>query len=489
MAISIPFAQGFNVSESLPESSQECVNLFPSPPQTNTITDMALFGTSGLVEKTAAAASEFNRESHVLSEILYEVNGNNLYRIDESFDAFGVPSYAAVQVNGAVPLPGDQRVIIADNGDQMCIVVPELDIQFNAWIFTVADGLVQISDSDFDGPVSTVAYVDGFFSFTKKAGNKWFISELRDGSDYLATDFADAEVDPDPIRSQFVLRNQLYIWGSQTGEPFQNLGGSGFPFQRIEGGVIQKGIAAPNSMVELDDAMIWIGSGVNEQAAIWKSAGGKPEKLSTSAIDNQIRQYPRADVTNAYALKYSQAGNFFVAFTFPHQETFTYNLTSGLWFTQESSNDNKRIPWRVTSISEAYGELWVGDSISEKIGIIDKDTFVEYDDIEFRRRFSTPPMGNGGNPLFSDSVELLMETGTATQTGQGSEPKARMSFSDDGGRTFNSPISRLIGKIGEYTNRVIWNRLGRAPRERAYRFEFSDPVKIVVLKAEINADG
>jgi hypothetical protein len=394
-----------------------------------------------------------------------------------------------VNVNGAVSIPGDERVITSDNGTQICIVVPEDDQTFNAWIYTEAGGLVQISDLDFNGPVGTVVYIDGYFLFTTQDGTQFFISALRDGFNYNALDFGTAEVDPDPNKAAFVLINQLFIFGSETTESFQNVGGSGFPFVRIQGQVLQKGILAPNSVAEVDSEMMWIGSGNNEQPAIWASAGGKPRKVSTSAIDNQLRQYPDSDVENAYVLKYSQGGNFFVAYTFPNQATFTYNLTSGLWFTQESDNSGTPIPWRVASVEAAYGELFVGDTISEKIGIIDKEAFTEYDDVEFKRRFSLPPVGNGGMPMFSDSVELLMETGTATQNGQGSDPQISMSFTDNGGRSFNTPMMRSVGRIGEYSTRVIWNRLGRASRERSYRFEISDPIKPVILKMELNSDG
>ena len=214
MATPLPFAQGFYVSESLPISAQECVNFYPNIPQTGTVTQQSLFGTPGLVEIATAGAEETNRGLHVFNAIPFAVNGENLYRIDRSFDAFGVASFNAVQVNGATALPGTERVQMADNGEsggQMCIILPEGTNQFNAFIFTTAGGLVQITNFDFDGPVSSVVYIDGFFLFTKTDGNKFFISALRDGFSYLATDFADAEVDPDPIQAASVLHNELLI--------------------------------------------------------------------------------------------------------------------------------------------------------------------------------------------------------------------------------------------------------------------------------------
>jgi len=484
----LPFAQGFYVSESLPISAQECINYYPNPPQTSTITEMALFNTPGLVEKTAAATGEFNRGSHKLADILYQVNGNNLYRIDRTVNAFGPDTFAAVAVNGAVSIPGEKRVQIIDNGVQMAIIVPEETQKFNVWIFTVAGGLVQLSDVDFNGPVSAGVYIDSFFLFTKKDGKQFFISASNDGFSYNALDFATAAVDPDPIKAPFVLRNQLFIFGSQTAESFQNIGGSGFPFQRIQGQVIQKGILAANTITEIQGSMVWLGSSVNEQPAIWISSGGDPERISTTAIENQLRTYTDTQIEDAFVNKYSQSGNYFLAFTFPGQTTFTYDFTSGLWHERKSVNDVTVIPWRVTTIEDAYGELFVGDSISNKIGIIDKDTFTDYGSIT-RRRFVTPPFSNNGEPFFVDSVELFMETGTALTTSQGSDPKMLMSASNDGGRTFNNNISRDIGLIGEYEQRLIWGQLGRTSREKMLAFETSEPIKSVIIKLEVNLDG
>jgi len=484
----LPFAQGFYVSESLPISNQECVNFEPRPVETNTVTRTVLFGSQGLLERASANADEFNRGSDTLESILFKINGNKLYRVDETFDAFGVPSYNAVNVSGSESILGTERVDSASNGTQLCIIAPELDDKFNAWLFTEAGGLVRISDVDFDGPVNSVVYIAGFFLFVKKDGNKFFISSLREGADYNALDFADAEVDPDPSRAAFVLNNQLYILGSLTIEPFQNIGGAGFPFQRIEGGALQKGIFAPRSIIAHGEAMVWVGGGVNEGASIWRSSGGNPQKISTDAIDTEIQSYPDSDVSSAFALTYARDGSFFAAFTFPNQQTFVYNLTSNLWSQRESVNLDLPIPWRVSTITKAYGKLFVGDSISNKIGTIEKDVFTEYGEI-LRGRFTTPPFDNGGNSFSVDSIELFMETGKAPVTGLDSDPEISMEFSIDGGNTFSNPITRSLGLTGQYRKRIIWDQLGRVEREIMFRFFVSSAIKRVVIKMEGNFDG
>lgn len=484
----VPFGQWY-VSESLPIANQEVVNLYLNIPQIATVTALSLLSTPGLEEIANAATDEFGRGFHEFNGIPYSVNGNNLYRIERTFDAFGIPSFNAVKVNGAVPLPGDGRVIMSDNGvkgGQLFIILPEGSNQFNAYIFTESpDTLTQVSDVGFDGPVNGLVYIDGFFLLTKKDGNKFFISNLRDGLAYTATDFADAEVDPDPIRAPFILKGELYIYGSQTIEPFQNFGGSGFPFGRIEGGVLEKGIDSPFTLQELNGSMVWIGGGVNEQPAIWRSSGGQPVKISTTAIDNQLRTYSDTDISNAFSVKYSQSGALFVAFTIPNEATFVYDDTTQQWHQRESILNDQPVPYRIAHIIDAYGELLVNDTISNKIGLIDKELFTEYGE-EIRRRFTLPPIDNGGQPFFNDSIELVGETGVGLT--DGTDPEVLMSFSDNGGRTFNNPQPISFGKIGEFDARAIWTQLGRSSRERMYKFLVSDPVKWAFTKVEVNVE-
>lgn len=492
MSTPIPFAQGSYVSESLPISAQECVNFYPSTPQTGTVTNQSLFGTPGLTEIETVTADEFNRGLHFFNNVVYHVNATTLYKLARTFDAFGAAVYTSTDVSGGTALPGTERVVMTDNGEsggQMCIILPEGTNQFNAYIYDdTADTLTQISDGDFNGPVSGVVFIDGYFAFTKQGGNEFFISNLRAGLAYTATDKADAEADTDPNQVPFVTaNNELVIFGTNTFEPFENVGGAGFPFVRVRGGIKKKGIDAINTIKEVDGNMMWLGSAKNEQPAIWASAGGKPQKISTDAIDNQLRLYTDVQIAAAFAVTYSQSGHLFVAFTIPGQETFVFDNNEAKWHTRESVSNDLAVPWRVNNIVEAYGELIVGDSLSNKIGIIDKTVFTEYGEI-IRRRFVTPPIDNGGDPFFNNTLELVGESGVGLNSGTGSDPQILMSWSDNGGRSFDSSIWRSFGLIGEYEFRTVWNRLGRVARERMYKFEVSDPVKWVFMKVEVDID-
>lgn len=486
----IPIGGSFYRLDSLPISSQECVNIFANIAQVTTPSKKQLLIPAG-IEEACTAGSLANRGLHLFIDAPYFVQGTDLYRIDQTTDGFGMATYSSVKVNGSEPLPGNEMVIMADNGQeggQMMIVLPDLATQFNAYIYTVSGGLVPVSDMDFDGPVSDVNYIDGYFEFTKKDGQEFFISDLRDGASYISTDFSRAEADPDYNVRSFVLRNQLYVFGQQTIQGFQNVGGTGFPFVYIQGSVQAVGLASIYAIAEINDLMVFLGWSENEYPSIWISNGGSVEKLSTIAIDQEISTYDADTIAACFTWNYSQAGAQFVAFTFPGERCFVFDFTAKEWHTRESvDNMGELVPCRITGVVKAYGVLMVGDALSNKIGILNQSTYTEYGD-EIRRRFVTPHIDNEGMPFFIDSVELVSKTGIGLSTGQGSNPLVSMSVSKDGGRTFSGGITRSVGAIGEYNQRPIWNQLGRVAREVCFRFEMSDPVPWAFTKVEVNFD-
>jgi hypothetical protein len=480
----LAIAQGFYVDESKAIAAQECINLYPHIPATKTITDAALIGRSGIslmMTKTGVC-----RGGHVMQEIPYFLNGERLTGItgvaiedDGTISSVGsFPSYGAL-------INGTGRVVIADNGLQMCIVAPDYNNQFNAWIYESATNLVtQISSVNFDGPVADVSYFDGYFVFNKADSNKFFISELRDGFTYNALDFGSGESDPDNNVVIRPLDGLLYVFGNHTFEQWQDVGGAGFPFQRTSNGNQMKGCLAPHSMTYFNEALVWIGSSYNEKPAVWATTGADPIKLSTPAIDNLINSGGTNAVKQAFSMRWAERGHNFVAFTIPDVCTVVYDAMTQLWHSITSTNEyQEQIPWRASCVLSTYSTFFVGDTINGNLGVFDKIIHTEYG-TEIHRRFSTPAIDNNGRPFSVNALELFCETGNVPITGQGSEPVIRMSISKDNGNTFCPEISRSLGKIGEYSAISYWPLLGRYRRPFIARFDISEPIKIVFVKAE-----
>lgn len=477
--VEIPISTGFYEDSSRPIAAQTCINWIPVVPETNALSISQLKGTPG-IGLFATNETFNNRGVHVMDSVAFFVNGTSLFRVnaDGTSDNLGT-------------ITGVGRVSMADNGIQLCIVVPGN----TGYIFTQdPDTLTEITDVDFFslGPSNQVEYKDGFFIHIAKT--LFFNSALNDGLTYGSLDFGTAEADPDDNTAIHVNRNVLYIAGNETIEPFQNIGGSGFPFQRIAGGLIQKGVKAKFSVVDFDNSFVFLGGGVNEQPAIWRFTGSSAVKISTQAIDNIIGKETDAQLEAVFATTHAIDGSYFVTFhfsdsTFSYDATASANLGKPVWHERQSRNDQgTQTKWRVASIATAYGKTLVGDVLGPNIGEIDTDAFTEYGTL-IDRDVSTGPLQADGQNFFVNELEITAESGVGNTVAPGADPQITMSMSVDGGNTFGNELSRSLGKIGEYNQRQIWRRLGRVPRFAMFRFSVSAEVRPVIIKLVADIEG
>ena len=126
----------------------------------------------------------------------------------------------------------------------------------------------------------------------------------------------------------------------------------------------------------------------------------------------------------------------------------------------------------------AYNKVLVADSQDGRIGALSPDVYTEYDG-EILRAFTTVPFEATGDSFNISELELMCDPGVGTFA---LDPQVRLTWSDDGGITYNNERSRGIGKIGETNRRTIWRKLGRASRYRIFRFEFSENSRFLVNK-------
>lgn len=460
----IPHTEGFYVSASKPAANQECVNWYTRPNEG--LVPEILFGSPGLEQRaTTGSSGTVNRGAHTFNEIPYFVQGETLYSLERTIDANGDYAYSLAQ-KGLIS--GTGRVSIADNGTQMMLLVPG----GNGYIYDGTD-LNQITDSDFlaSGSPQYVLFLDGYFvCYTDE--KKFIISALNDGTSWNALDRGTAESDPDKINGMGVIRNQLYIFGTQTAEGFENIGGSDFPFQRIAGSVVSKGCKAPFSVVEANDVLFMIGAGVNEAPAILAFDGSSYTKISPPGIDLILGD---ANLTDAFAYQYSKDGNHFICFALP-ETTICYDLATQRWHERKSQINGNATRSRVNSLTEAYDQILVGDSQDGRIGTLSNEIYTEYGD-EIIRTIVAQPFAAQNNSVSLSALEMTFESGV----GGADEPEIMLVTSRDG-RTWGQERIIPFGKVGEYSARAIARRLGRFPRFGYVRISLSDAVKPVFIQ-------
>lgn len=465
----IAFAIQSYRSPSLPLSAQRVVNLYAEKQPQGAKSQVAVFGAPGIATYATVGSGPI-RGMHFLPSagLLYVVSGRYLYSV--SGDATPVVTLLGGEISGS------GVVSMADNGDQLCIVNGT-----SGYIYTTDAGFQLITDGDFNA-ANTVDYLDGFFIFDHINTNQWFRSDLLDGTSYDGLAFASAESNSDNVIAVRKHKQLAYIFGGLTIEPWQNAGAANFPWQRISGGTIDRGIIGAQAIAQEDESLFLLG----EDRVAYRLGGTSLSRISGHAHEAEWQKY--ATVSDAFGFAYTFNGHKFITFTFPTQSaTWSYDIATQLWHERESRDQNGVAlgRWRVNCSVVAFGKTIFGDVFSGKIGYADPTVMTEFGDQIYGEAVGTPGHADGKR-VFVSEFRLDMETGVGLTSGQGSDPQVMLDVSRDGGHTWDEPQEwRSLGKIGEYQTQLFWTRLGQA-YQWLPRITISDPVRRTIIAATAN---
>ena len=388
----------------------------------------------------------------------YVVSLNKLYSVANS-----------VVELGTTPLHG--RPQLAGNGIQVCVLNGP-----DAYVYTLATGvLAQITDTDFTSRgASSVQFFDNYLTFTEPFSGRWFSSDLAAATTYDSLNFATAEGAPDNLLTHVVDHRQAFLMGTNSCELWDNVGTSGFPFARASNGFVEIGCLAKYSAIKVDQSVIWWAS----DGTIRRLSGITPVRVSTHAVERALQGYTASET---YALTFTWQGHIFYVLRAP-EGAWLYDITTQQWFERHSFGAST---WNVSAAVELNGETYLGDSASNKWGLLD-DVFQDWSDV-LRMEWSYPAIYGNGQRALHNRLEIMTEAGVGLLNGQGSDPEISLEVSDDG-KSFRHFPTRKLGKKGAYGQRAVWHRLGQS-RNRVYRASISDPIRRKVVATETDVEG
>lgn len=469
MAQTRPIRFGIQAAQSFstPWLAQRAVNLYAEISDAKAVgrSPLAMVPLPGLTLFTTAGDGPC-RGAHVMAGVLYVVSGPTLYSVTSAGTATSLGSIA-----------GTNRVGMADNGTQLCIVQGS-----NGYVYTVAGGLVAISDADFPG-ADTVDFLDQYGIFSKPSSGQFFISALDDFTDIDALDFATAESAPDDLYRVYVHHRELLLFGTETIEQWYDSGATDFPFERIPGGIFEHGLVAPFAVADIDNTVYWL----SDDNVVYALTGQAPKRVSTHPIEERIDDVTQAAIDAAFMFTYTDRGHKFVVLTLPDEATLVYDIATDLWH-ERLSYDSEAVDlgrWRANGHARVFGKNLITDYQDGSIYELDKAAFTE-NSLPMRAIMQSPPQYDpAGRRMTDHKLQLEMETGVGITTGQGSDPKAMLRWSDDSGRTWSPELWRDLQAIGDYRYRVPpWRRLGQY-YNRVYELTVTDPVKRVLIDASV----
>lgn len=458
--MNIPFVGPAYRSRSLPWSAQECVNLYLEAGGPGAKSEAALLGTPGMTE--FATLAEAGGEVRGL----WPASDGNLYAVCDN--QFSKVTAAGLVTNLGTLDTTTGPVSLGDSGVQVFMADNP-----NGYVYTIAsNAFAKVSDADWPG-CAMVDYLDGYaVGITPDSGQFW-VTDLYNAGSLSALDFASAEANPDKLVAVQVDHREVWLFGEKTVEVWYNSGDSSFPLSRVAGAFLELGCAAPFSVSKADNTQFWLGT----NGCVVRADGYTPKIISTRAIEAAMAGYSRVD--DARAFSYSQEGHTFYVLMFPTADvTWVYDAATDSWHQRSSWGMGR---WRANCVARFAGKIIVGDATSGRLYALDPASYTEAGQPIERVRV-TAPLANEDVRLNHSRICVDFECGVGTGSGQGEDPQAMLSWSDDGGRTWSDERTASMGKQGEYRHRAIWRRLGQS-RNRVYKLRITDPVRVSILGA------
>lgn len=436
----------------------------------------------------------------------YGIRGNGLYTThndvqDQMFVVYGNELWE-MTAGGTWARRGTLQstvgpVSIADNGRFLVIVDGQYGYAYDlqTTVFT------PITDPDFPG-ADRVTVLNNYLLFNKPRTQQFFWTNLS-GVDFDALDFTSVDGFPDRLVSILAYRGELWLFGATTTERWYNAADLFFPFQRIQGGFSEQGMAATHSPAVIGDKLCWLTANSEGAGMAHITLAGQVQRISTHATEHAWQGYPQ--LSDALGWGEQRDGHEFYWLTFPSgNATWVFDISASLWHERAYLNPTtgNLDRHRANAATYAYGKHYVGDWQNGNVYELDMATYTD-NGAPIRALRRAPYVYAGKSPanlpwVFHHTLQIDCEMGTGVQgtvedgpaqvtEAYDTPPLLQLRWSDDGGATWTLERTASLGKVGARRARARFLRLGRS-RSRIYEVACTDPVIKTVIGGYLESE-
>jgi len=455
--------------------AQRRINCYLEP-QAGDKTNLALIGSPGLTAFSTSIGANPSRGmwavNTLATPLLFTVHGNTLYSVNNAA--------VVTAINTINTSSGD--VSMVDDGTFLVLVDGT-----NGWVYNMSTtSFTKITDGNFTTSPQTVTWQDNFFIVTAKNGRQFQLSQVTPSVDptvWPAVQINFTGSGPSQIQAGIADHSVLELFTSETSEFWQDAGNPDFPYASIPGSSQEFGLSSPWSLCKYDNSLAGLFKNKMGESNVSRMSGFRLQKLSSPELDFTLNGY--TNIADAEGFGYMLGGHPMLQMGFPSAgKTWEFDGLSKAWGERQDTNGNR---YWAHKFANFQGKKLVSDFRNGNIYIIDNTTYTD--------NGSLAPMEVWSKHIFNDDkyitipeIQIDVESGVGLTTGQGSNPQLMLEISKDGGQTFTAVSWSSLGPIGNYAQRVIWRRLGRA-RDWILKLRITDPVKRILTGARAEMVG
>jgi len=324
-------------------------------------------------------------------------------------------------------------------------------------------------------PAATVAgavFVDGYYIVGTPSG-LLYNSNVEDPTTWQAINYIGVVSAADPLLAIGRTANYIVTYGSYHMEFFYDAGNSpGSPLLPFQNSVLQIGIAAENSLVQMDNTLIWMSTARQKGYQIMALSGQTPQIISNQYIERIINN---CNPASAYAFSIKISGHSLYIITLRDLGyTLVYDFSQQGW-TYWSSVENNQETYFLGQYYAKYGTV---DLLQHaNLGTIyqfDPNTYQDYGNPI--NVFCRTPLVDGGTNLrkFWRSVQIV---------GDKVDSFALLRYTSDDYQTFSA-----WQNVNLNTSKSEVHRLGQG-RRRAFDLLHSDNVPLRLEYFEVDVES
>ena len=438
---------------------------------------LALIGSPGLTAFSTSIGANPSRGmwpvNTLATPLLFSVHGNTLYSLNNA---------AVISTIGTI-LTSSGDVSMADDGKFLVLVDGT-----NGWVYNMQTpgGLNKITDGNFTTSPKTVTWQDNYFIVTGNTNRQFQLSQISPSVDptvwpSVQINFTGAA--GGQIQAGIADHSTLELFGDVYTEFWQDAGNPDFPYASIPGSAQEYGLASPWSLCKYDNSLAGLFKNKMGEVNISRMSGFRLQKLSNAELDFNLNGY--TNTADAEGFGYMQGGHPMLQMGFPSAgKTWEFDGLSKAWGERQETNGGR---YWAHKFATFQGKKLVSDYRNGNIYIIDNTVFTDNGSIAPMEVWSKH-IWNDDKYLTIPQIQVDIESGVGITSGQGSNPQIMLEVSKDGGQTFTALAWQSMGAIGQYTQRVMWRRLGRA-RDWVLKLRVTDPVKRILTGASAEIMG
>jgi len=437
--------------------------------------------------------------------VLYGVNGNAVWSMDQNGNYTGIGMVNSDNLPCSMVANGNGQIFIASAGQGY--VIPAGG---------GANSLIIIPTDPVNGPffgASFATFQDGYILVVTPNSNQFQISgtddvPVGDATQWQADNVSIQAGQADYLQAIISSREYLRLLGFQRSQIYYDAGPQGlgaFPFISYNETFIETGIAAPFSLQDLGDSLVWIGQDRRGIRAAWRDAGFQPQRISTFAVEQRWQAYPT--LADAVSFSFIWKGHLLWQITFPTAgKTWLYDDTASrlmgrqIWSEAQFLNATNQLVARPELYHAfCYGLHLVGSSGADANpgAIYQYQSGPNYTDMAVRNGELVqvchvfdrilPNLWNLGNRVIYNRIRFELKLGVGLGSAQ-RPPVILLRWSDDNGNTWGREFQIPIGGQGQYSQIVYLNRLGYA-RNRVFWVRCSDATYWAFAGADLDMIG